>query len=414
MWHLYTHPRLLLLWPLGLASGLPLALIASTLAIWLTEAGVDKSTIGLFALTGLPYTLKFLWAPWIDHVRLPGLSRWLGRRRSWMVATQISVMLALLVMGWIPPDQQPLLTAVAALLTAFCSASQDIVLDAYRIEILQPHQYGAGAATFVFGYRLGMLISGAGALYLATSLGWSATYAIMAATMIIGLIASWYGPEPPEPPLQQAGPSMDTMIVQPLRNLIQRSGWVWMVLLILCYKLGDALAGVMTAPLLVDLGFSKVEIANVTKLFGLAATLLGSMLGGWLVHRSGVVAAMLWCGVAQMGSNLMFTLLAWTGRDSELLVMTIAIENLTGGMGSAALVAYLSSLCHTAYTATQYALLSSLTAFGRTVLASSAGLLVEWLGWPLFFILTTIAALPGVLILVVLMRQTPNDHPSVP
>jgi PAT family beta-lactamase induction signal transducer AmpG len=422
MWHdvlaLYGHPRVLLMLPLGLVSGLPLALTFSTLSIWLAEVGVNRSTIGLFALAGLPYALKFLWAPAIDHVTLPGLTRRFGRRRGWMVLTQLALVLSLLVMSRMQPQQDPWLTALGACTVAFWSASLDIVLDAYRVEVLQPHQYGAGAATFILGYRFGMAISGAGALYIAAIWGWMAAYGAMAAVLTAGMVFTWFSTEPqqaaPDPVLAQAQgvPSqlrlraaLRRWMLAPLTDLTRRPRWQAILLFVLLYKLGDAMAGVMTGPFLLDIGFSSIDIANVTKLFGLVATLAGTAAGGWLLHRTGIMPGLMLCGIAQLLSNLLFAVLAWTGAWMPMLVVTIAVENFSGGMGSAALVAYLSGLCHTTYTATQYALLSSLASVGRTVLSSTAGILSAWLGWMSFFLGTALIALPALLLLSWMIRR---------
>ncbi|MBF0310038.1 MAG: AmpG family muropeptide MFS transporter, partial [Magnetococcales bacterium] len=400
---LYFHPRLLGVFLLGFSSGLPLALTAGTLALWLTEARVDKTTIGLFALAGTPYTFKFLWSPLIDQLPLPGLTRLLGRRRSWLLLLQFGLMLAILALGGADPAVDPSRTALLALLVAFFSASQDIVIDAFRVELLQPRQYGAGAAMVVLGYRVGMLASGAGALYLATWYGWATTYLVMAGLMSVGMLTAWWLPEP-EVKEVAASPREGASrrerllawgqraVVEPFRDFMNRRGWLWILLFILLFKFGDALAGVMTGPFLVEIGFTKITIANVTKVFGLAATLLGSVAGGVLVNRLGILSALLWCGLLQMLSNLVFVGLAWWGAgQTEWLVAAIAAENLAGGMGTAAFVAYLSALCNQAFTATQYALLSSFMSFGRTLLASSGGWMASQMSWAGFFLGTTVA-----------------------
>lgn len=427
----YRQPRVVAVLFLGFSSGLPLALTFGTLTLWLTEVGINKTSIGLFALAGTPYTFKFLWAPLIDRLTIPGLGRRLGQRRSWMLLTQMALMFSIIGLGTSDPREAPLYTALFALLTAFWSASQDIVIDAYRVEILQEKEYGAGAAMVVLGYRLGMLISGAGALYLATYLGWFLTYIAMAALLGVGILTVLLNPEPNR---QESNDSRDrekkirnhlanhptrshrqslllvwffSAVVAPFSEFMSRRGWLLTLLFILFYKLGDALAGVMSNPFYVEMGFSKIEIANVSKLFGLAALITGSFMGGILVNRIGIMRALLWCGFLQMFSNLMFVWLAQTGYDLSLLTLTIAVENLSSGMGMAAFVSYLSALCHVAYTATQYALLSSLMAFGRTLLSSSGGWLADQMSWTLFFLLTTGAALPGLLILWMIRRSPP-------
>jgi PAT family beta-lactamase induction signal transducer AmpG len=383
------------------------------------------TTIGLFALTGLPYTCKFLWAPLIDRLPLPYLTARLGRRRSWALTTQLALLLTLLALGATDPAQAPSWTAGFALLVAFCSASQDIVIDAYRVESLEEHQYGAGAAMLVFGYRLGLFAASFGALHLAELFGWFVTYSCMAALMLVGIVTILGSPEPrlshgqtttsdavspcrptrPQPAPDTLLAWFSSAVVAPLADFLHRRDWLLILLSILLYKFGDALAGVMTNPFYLKLGFTMADIANLGKFLGLLATLGGGFLGGVLVSRIGVMPSLLLCGVLQMLSNLMFVLQAVVGHHYLLLAVTITLENLTGGMGTTAFVAYLSSLCNIAYTATQYALLSSLAAFGRTLLSSSAGWLVAWTDWVAFFLLSTGAALPGLLLLVWMMRR---------
>jgi PAT family beta-lactamase induction signal transducer AmpG len=425
----YADRRVLSILFFGFSSGLPLALTFGTLSVWLAEVGVSKTTIGLFALMGTPYTLKFLWAPLVDRMPIPFLTRWLGRRRAWTIVTQLALMVTITGLGATNPVARPGLTAVFAFLVAFWSATQDIVIDAYRVEILEERQYGAGAATIVLGYRIGMLVSGAGALYLATYVSWFATYGLMAGFMIVGMVTVLLNPEPrvrksresieqerriaeyleSRPELRgkkaQAFAWMYGAVVSPFSDFIGRRGWMVILLFILLYKFGDALAGVMTMPFYVELGFTKAEIASISKIFGMAAIIIGAVIGGVIVDRFGILKSLFVCGILQMFSNLMFAVLAMVGHDLRVLTLAIAVENLSGGMGTAAFVAYLSSLCNVAYTATQYALLTSFMAFGRTVLTSSGGWLADQMNWVSFFVLTTIAALPGLLLLVGIARR---------
>jgi PAT family beta-lactamase induction signal transducer AmpG len=413
----YLERRLIFVFVMGFASGLPLALSAGTLAIWLTEAGVSLAAIGLFAAAGTPYSVKFLWAPLIDRVPLPLLSRLLGRRRSWMVMIQALLMVAVIMLGLTRPEEAPLITAAFALLVAFLSASQDIVIDAYRIEILKPEQQGAGAAMTQAGYRFGMIASGAGALYLAdektAGLSWSIVYVVMAALVVIGMIAAILAPEPrAEQPKPGRGVKVwvREAVVDPFGEFIARNGIHAAALIlafILLYKLGDAFAGVMANPFYIKIGFSKAEIASVSKIFGVLATLAGVFLGGVVVARFGVLMSLFGCGILQMLSNLMFAAQAAVGADVGFLVLTIGIENLSGGMGSAAFVAYLSLLCNTAYTGTQYALFSSFMAVGRTWLSASSGWVAEQTDWVTFFIISTVIALPGLLMLIWMTRRFP-------
>ncbi len=413
---------MLLILVLGFASGLPLALSFATLSAWLALEGVERTAIGLFALAGLPYALKFLWAPLIDGLRLPWLSRRLGRRRGWLLFSQCLLALAILGLGLSDPGKAIGVTAVLALTVAFLSATQDIVIDAYRVEILETREQGAGAAAVQLGYRGGMLVSGAGALFLADAFGWAVAYGAMALALGIGMAATLLAREPvaePAPAQGAGGPPVaghggrvggfrdwiGAHVVAPFADFARRPGWLAVVLFIVFYKFGDAIAGVMANPFFIDLGFTLSEIAAVTKLFGTAATLTGVVIGGLVVARYGVLPALMGCGILQMISNLMFVLQALVGADLALLTVTIGIENLSGGMGTAAFVAYLSALCQRAFTATQYALFSSLAAVGRTVLSSGGGWLADQLDWVLFFLASTACAIPGLLLLAWLMRR---------
>lgn len=410
----YGDRRVLAVLVLGFASGLPLLLTASTLSVRLAEVGVDKTTIGLFALAGLPYTLKFLWAPVIDRAALPPFTTWLGRRRGWAVAIQLGLAVAIVALGRVDPVDQPALTGAAALAVAFLSASQDVVIDAFRVESLEERQYGAGAAVVVFGYRIAILVAGAGALFLATAVSWAWVYAAMAALLLVGTATMLACPEPAVPPRavpntpgRGIGAWLQDAVVAPLADFLRRPGWHWVLLFIVLYKFGDALAGVMANPFYVELGFTKVEIAGVSKLFGFGATLLGGFVGGVMVVRWGIMRSLLVCGVLQMLSNLVFAVQAHVGHDIGMLMVTIAVENLAGGMGTSAFVAYLSGLCNLAYTATQYALLSSLMATARTVLASPGGWVAERMDWTGFFVLTTAAAVPGLVLLLWMRHRFP-------
>ena len=404
---IYTHPRILLLLFLGFSSGLPLALTLSTLTIWLAEIGITKTSIGLFALAGLPYTIKFLWAPLVDYVTLPIIGKILGRRRSWSILSQIGLFISILGLGFSNPAETPFITALWALAIAFCSATQDIVLDAYRVEILEEEQYGAGSAMFVFGYRLGMLVSGAGALYLAAFWGWSVAYMIVACCIVVRILTIIFGPRP-YIPVDKDDCSQNLIkdvIFEPFKDFMKREQWIFILLFVIIYKLGDATAGVMSNPFYLDIGFDKTDIANISKAFGLIATLLGGFIGGVLVSKSGIIKSLFVCGFLQMFSNLLFMVLAWTGKSYSMLIATIGFENFSGGMGSAAFVAYLSVLCSRKFTATQYALLASFAAFGRTFVSSFSGMLADSVSWDIFFLITTVIAIPGV-IMVKYLKKT--------
>jgi PAT family beta-lactamase induction signal transducer AmpG len=419
----YRHPRVIAILFLGISSGLPLALTGQTLSLWLKDEGLSLTAIGLFAAVGTPYALKFLWAPIMDKARIVGLSNALGRRRSWLILTQILLIAATLALGFSEPSANIGLTALLAIVVAFASASQDIVIDAYRVEILEERQLAAGAAAVVFGYRIGMLVSGAGALYLTSVVAWPVVYAVMAALILVGVATALLNPEPSVMDTSETGSRereieawlavrpylsgslgvalawLYIAVVCPFAEFMSRPAWAAILLFVIFYKFGDSLAGVMTFPFLDDIGFSKIDIANVAKVFGFGATLVGLALGGALMAGVGLYQSLWICGILQLVSNLMFVVQAMAGADITLLALTIGLENLAGGMGTAVFVAYLSSLCNVAYTATQYALLSSLMVVARTWLSSSGGALAEWLDWIGFFLLTTGAALPGLILL---------------
>ncbi|WP_051340684.1 AmpG family muropeptide MFS transporter [Azospirillum halopraeferens] len=423
----YLDRRVIAILFLGFSEGLPLALTGATLSVWLREGGVSRTAIGLFTLVSLPYALKFVWAPLIDRLRLPVMTRVFGRRRGWALTTQVALVAALIGLGSTDPLQDLWWTALCAVIVAFCSASQDIVVDAYRVELLEEDQQAAGAAMLVLGYRFGMLASGAGALYLASFFGWHVAYYAMAALVGVGMVTVLLTREPkvaqsPEMVARErhvaqwleARPHLHGRraealawlygaVVAPFAQFMTRRAWVAILAFIACYKLGDVLAGVMAAPFYVDLGFEKTEIANVTKVFGLWATIVGGLAGGILVSRVGVLRGLLVGGIAQMVSNLGFVALALVGRDVGMLAVTVAVENVCGGIATAAFVAYLSSLCNVSYTATQYALLSSFYKLGGDLFGASSGWLADQMSWPAFFLLSMGGAVPGLLILLWLM-----------
>jgi PAT family beta-lactamase induction signal transducer AmpG len=407
----YREPRLLIVLFMGFASGLPLPLTFATLSFWLSEAGVSRTAIGLFVLVGFSYNYKFLWSPVLDHAPFPLLTRLLGRRRGWALAVQLGLAPAILMLGRTDPAENLALTAALAVVVAFLSASQDIVIDAYRIEVLRPEEQGAGAAATQWGYRFGLLAAGAGALYAAEAWGWTAAYAVMAGLMGVGIVTVLLAPEPALPAgsgrAAGEGPRefLRRAVVEPFRDLVQRHGWVLILFFVVLYKFGEALAGVMSNPLYRELGFSKDEVASVAKLAGFFATLAGVALGGALVSRWGLYRSLLVGGVLQMLSNLMYVAQVMAGHDVFMLAVSIFTENFTNGMGSAAFVAYLSSLCNVGFTATQYAVFSSLAALPTRMLTAPAGWLVDMLGWIPFFLLSTVLALPGLLLLLALMRR---------
>jgi len=515
----YTEPRVLQVLALGFSSGLPLLLTYSTLSAWLATAGVKRPAIGAFALVGTPYAFKFLWAPLMDRVP-PPLP--LGRRRGWGITIQIPLIGAILGLGLCDPKHNLPLMAALALLVAFLSASQDIVIDAWRVESMMGDRQAPGAAMIGAGYRVGMLVSGAGGLLIAARAGWFAAYATMAALLGVGFLVFLLGPEPKGAPAQRIetthpvqtteeapsrksmtaagvlmviagvfslgvpGPGpiglglpvtvlafvaayggfagkrrlalwcaqvvawvtfiagvwvffdelmsgkvniwammislvvvggvacvlalaasaklvssetrqvLSTAVIGPFRDFMRRPLWPVILIAIFGYKLGEAMAGVMSTPLYISLGFSLPEIAAASKIFGFFSIVAGALLGGVVTTRYGIRRSLILCGILQAAGNLFFVLQAVGGHRIGYLALCVTAENITGGMAMTALVTYLSSLCSPAFTATQYALLSSLTLLGRTVVASSGGFLSEKTGWPWFFLLTSVISLPAI------------------
>ncbi len=393
---------------LGFSSGLPLALTGSTLQAWLTVAGVDIQTIAWFTWIGVPYLLKFLWSPLMDRFIPP----WLGRRRGWIVATQAGLLAGLLGMATTSPGDSLLLLGMFALWVAFVSASQDIVVDAYRTDILAPAERGIGAAVGVFGYRIAMLVSGGLALIMADQIGWQTTYVAVALLMLVGVATAVWAPEPAMPPA--APKTLREAVIEPLRDFFTRAGAVQLLLLIVLYKFGDALAGTLTTAFLIrGVGFSPTDVGVINKGLGLASLLLGALIGGTLLARVSLYRALMWFGVLQAISNLSFMFLAWAGKSYAWLVFAVAFENLASGMGTAAFVALAMSLCNVAFSATQYALLSALASLGRVLFGPVTGEIVAAFGWANFFFITFIAALPGLWLLWLLREQlamTPQER----
>jgi PAT family beta-lactamase induction signal transducer AmpG len=421
----YLKPRVLTVLFLGFSSGLPLALSGSTLLFWMAEVGVDLKTIGLFAMVGTPYTIKFLWAPVVDAFDVPILARFLGRRRGWLMLTQLALMAAIVLLGASNPVAAPAMVALGALIVAAASATQDIVIDAFRVESLPENEQAAGAASYVAAYRVAMLVSSAGALFLVSGFesfglsrqeGWSASYMVMAALVLVGMVTTLAAAEPEkseraetahqsEPPLRRLGRT----IAGAFTDFFLRDGLqiaLVVLVFVVLFKLTDALAGVMTGPFAVKLGFTRNEYATIIKGVGFIATLAGGFAGGY-VARALPLAASLWIGgLLQAAANLAFSWQATVGHDLAWLTFAITVENFTSAIGTVIFVAYLSALCRNPlHTATQYALLTALAAVGRTYLSASAGYLAEATGWVWFFIICALAGLPGLLVLWWLQRR---------
>jgi MFS transporter, PAT family, beta-lactamase induction signal transducer AmpG len=422
----YLKTRVLIVLFLGFSAGLPLALSGSTLLLWMREAGLDLGTIGLFALVGTPYTIKFLWAPVVDALDVPGLSRLFGRRRGWLVFSQLLLILAIVLLGLCDPAFAPwYLIFGAALLVATASATQDIVIDAFRIESLSESEQAAGMASYVAAYRVGMLASTAGALFLVSGFeglglgkgaAWSAGYFAMAALVVIGIATALVATEPEKSALamsEHAAHARDSALRRvaiaahgAFADFLTRDAAVAVLAFVVLFKFTDALAGVMTAPFVIDLGFTRNEYAAIIKGVGLAATLIGGFAGGF-VARAYPLTTSLWIGgILQATANLAFSVQAVVGHNAAMLTLAIVIENFTSAIGTVIFVAYLSALCaNPLHTATQYALLTALAAFGRTYLSSGAGYIATATGWIWFFVICALAAIPSLCLLAWLQRR---------
>ena len=406
--------NLLVLGVLGFAAGVPLPLVAGqVLRQWFAESNLSLSTIGLTALIGLAYANKFLWSPALDAIR-PPLLGWFGQRRGWLLLIQVALVVAIAAVGLTDPTADAARTAQIAALVAFLSASQDIVVDAYRIELLgeDDERQAWGLTSYVWGYRLALLASGAGTLLVVGWVGWSGAYLFGAALMLPGVLATLLAREPV---VRRAVPrgwlaNLRIALVDPFRDFLRRPHWLAILLFIGLFKLGEALAGVMTTPFYRALGFSREEVATIATVFGMLATFAGAMAGSWLVGRLGVRLALVITGLAQMLSNLMYVALYQAGHAMPMLWLQVAVESGTDGLADAAFLTWLSGLTNRSFTATQYALLSSLAAVPLRTLGASSGWLAEALGWPGFFLLTTAAALPALCIMLFLLRALPKTE----
>ncbi|WP_434348302.1 AmpG family muropeptide MFS transporter [Myxococcus virescens] len=402
-------PRIWLLVAVGFASGLPLWLTGVTLSAWMKDEGVNLKTIGVFGLVSMPYTFKVLWAPLMDRYTLP----FLGRRRGWMLVTQVLLMGAIAAMGLVNPKDAPVTMAAMAVLVTFLSASQDIVADAWRTDILTVEERGLGNSTYITGYRLGMLTAGALALTLSDIAGWSQTYFIMGLLMAVGVVATLLAPEPQgsKPPR-----NLTDAVVKPFVEYFTRKGAVAVILFLVLYKLGDAIAAGMVTPFYKELGFSNTEIGALSKGLGMVSTIAGGLLAGVLMVKLGTRRSLFVFGAAQALTNLMFMGLALVGKNDLMLAATITVDNLCGGLAVTAFAAYLMSLCHKSFSATQYALLSALGTVANRLISASSGYLAEWLGWPTFFAGTVLLAVPALVLLAFLPENaaTPAEEPPEP
>ncbi|MDE2601347.1 MAG: AmpG family muropeptide MFS transporter [Bradyrhizobium sp.] len=423
----YLQRRVLIVLLLGFSSGLPLALSGSTLLVWMRESGVDLGTIGLFALVGTPYTLKFLWAPLVDAMHVPLLTRRFGRRRGWLVFSQALLIVAILLLALTDPARSPLFVALGALLVATTSSTQDIVVDAFRVESLPESEQAAGMASYVAAYRIGVLVSTAGALFLVSGFestgiprgsAWMWGYVVMAAMVLIGTATALVATEPEQSVRAEAATSTETAFSRVLHAAIgafseflgRKDAWAALVFVVL-FKFTDAFSGTMTAPFVIDLGFTRNDYAAIVKGVGLAATLIGGFAGGFVARRYSLAASLWIGGVLQAVANLSFSWLALTGKSEWALAFAITAENFTSAIGTVIFVAYLSALCRNPlHTATQYALLTALSAVGRTYLSSGAGYVARATGWPLFFAVCVLVAIPSLILLLWLQQRGHFDE----
>ncbi len=408
IYNLYVHRKMLTMVAFGFASGFPYLLVFSTLSLWLKEEGWTYAAIGAFSLVKLPYGLKWIWSPLIDKIRLPWLWK-MGRRRSWALLMQLFLFVFVSALSLSDPAENATYIWIVAFVVSFISASLDIVLDAYRVETFQtcPEEQASGAAVYLLGYRLGLIFSGAGALWLADDMSWNAVYLLMALGSLVGLVTVLVVKEPltefkytvqdhsPLPVLQQLKIFYQMSIKAPFKDFIRYRRWPLILFLIFFYRMSDAYVAPMFFPFYVDMGFSKIEIAAITKVYGMAATIAGVLFCGVLIKQRGLYRAMYYCGLAQGLTTLLFSFQALTGHNVVLLILTISLENFFSGMANTILVAYISSLCNVLYTATQYALLSSISTLPRDLLAASSGILAELTGWPMFFAIAALFCLPG-------------------
>ncbi|MFP2928759.1 AmpG family muropeptide MFS transporter [Pyxidicoccus sp. 3LG] len=400
--------RIWLLVAVGFASGLPLWLTGVTLSAWMKNEGVNLRTIGVFALVSMPYTFKVLWAPLMDRYTLP----FLGRRRGWMLVTQVLLMGAIAAMGLVNPKDSPVAMACLALVVTFLSASQDIVADAWRTDILPVEERGLGNSTYITGYRLGMLTAGAVALTLSDLVGWSTTYHLMGLLMGVGVVATLVAPEPQsvKPPR-----NLTDAVVKPFAEYFSRKGAVPVILFLVLYKLGDAIAAGMVTPFYIELGFSNTEIGALSKGLGMVSTIAGGLLAGVLMVKLGTRKSLYLFGAAQALTNLMFLALSLVGKSDLMLAATIAVDNLCGGLAVTAFAAFIMSLCHKSFSATQYALLSALGTVANRLISAASGFIAEALGWPSFFGFTVLLAVPALVLLMFLPENaaTPaQDEPA--
>ncbi|MFP5384476.1 MAG: AmpG family muropeptide MFS transporter [Bacteriovoracia bacterium] len=399
--------RMLAMLLTGYSAGLPLLLIGSTLQAWMKDEGVDLTAIGLVSLLGLPYVFKFLWAPLLDRYNLPFFSR----RKGWMILFQVLLVLSIIGLSFTDPDKNLILVSVWAFFIALFSSSQDVVLDAYRREILPDEELGLGSSLYITGYRLAMLVSGALALYLADHIPWKQVYHWLAVFMAPSILFTLFAPrENQHIPIPA---NLKEAVVGPLKDFFTRRGAWIMLLFILLYKVGDSMASNMTTPFILDIGYTKTDIAAVAKTFGMMATIIGGILGGTMMLKMKMRHSLIMFGILQAVSTLGFSVLPSFPISFAALATVIAFENLASGMGTAAYAAYMASITNKQFTATQYALLTALMGVPRVILASPTGWMAKVMGWEVFFVVCTLIAIPGLLLLIPVFRlEKPSEKPA--
>ncbi len=432
----YRNPRVIGMIFLGFAAGLPFLLVFSTLSAWLRDEGVTRTTIGFFSWVGITYSIKVFWAPIVDRLPIPWLTRKLGKRRSWMLCAQIVIAAGLLGMASTNPETQLIIIAIYAVIVAFGSATQDITIDAYRIEAVEDEYQGAMAATYVFGYRLALLVAGAGSFYIAEGQSWSYAYITMATLMLVGMVTALVISEPlhqistiaeeVEHKLEstlgldedgnlvkKTGRWFVDAVVSPFVEFFERNGRMALVILLLIatYKLSDITMGVMANPFYLDLGFSKTDIANVAKIFGFFMTIFGAVLGGVFVTKYGVERPLIFGSVMIIVTNLLFIWLARTEPDISTLAIVISADNLSGGFATSAFIAYLSSMTNKTYSATQYALFSSLMTLPAKFIGGFSGIVVDAAGYAYFFLYAGLLGIPALLLIIYILYH--DDSVSI-
>jgi PAT family beta-lactamase induction signal transducer AmpG len=408
----YFSKKMLTTIAFGFSSGLPLALVFGTLSLWLKDYNIAYRTIGAFALLRLPYSFKWLWAPLVETIKLPLFCR-LGKRRGWALFTQIGLFVSIFILSRLSPSEHIIYMAGGALLVSLFSATQDIVLDAFRVELFadKNEKEVDGATMYVLGYRLGSVVSSAGAIGLASVISWNLVYFVNALFLIFGMVAVLVSKEPELRKRESRELSKNVLkyaIISPVRHFLRKKYWVLALSIVFLYRLSDAYFGPMAYPFYADLGFSKIEIAYISKLYGMGATIIGGLFGGFVLNRVGLLKGLLMFSILQALTTALYIPMYYIGHDVASLMAVISLENLTSGMATTAIIAFMSVLCKQGYTATQYALLSSISGFARDVFGATSGKVLELTSWPEFFLISAFLGVPAIILCVVLYKKRPD------